>query len=238
MIKAVGIVGGSDANRATLVRGLTQELTGRGHQVAVLRHPSDDADDSPEEAASLAGTVGLSGFVSERGTVLYWPQPLTMEEIIRHIDADFLIADGFAEEKSFPRIVALDDGFDQDDLSLDLTLCTIASGDGPKDAAAPVLGLDDMARIADVVEKAAFKLPALDCKECGFKTCYEMAGAIVAGDRTVADCVSLSPQTVVTLDGQLMPMKSFVSDIIRGTIVGMLTSLKGFHKGVIEIRTE
>jgi molybdopterin-guanine dinucleotide biosynthesis protein B len=219
MIKAVGIVGGSDETRAAVVRELAVELTDRGNRVAVLRHPSHQADMSPEEAASLAGIVGQSGFVSERGTVLYWPMPLTIEETIRHIDADILIADGFVDEVTFPRMVCADDGADSSGLSL--TTCS-----------------EDVAALADLVQERAFKLPALDCKECGLASCYEMAQAIVAGERTIEDCVSLTPQTTVTIDGQLMPMKSFVSDIIRGTIVGMLAALKGFHKGVIEIRTE
>jgi hypothetical protein len=32
-----------------------------------------------------------------------------------------------------------------------------------------------------------------------------------------------------------MPMNPFISSIVRGTILGLLSSLKGFRKGKIEI---
>jgi hypothetical protein len=52
----------------------------------------------------------------------------------------------------------------------------------------------------------------------------------------VEDCISLQPMTEVRIDGELMPMNPFISDIVRGTILGMLSPLKGFKKGKIEIR--
>ena len=94
---------------------------------------------------------------------------------------------------------------------------------------------DEIGKIADLVEEKGFKLPNLDCGSCGHARCYDMACEIVAGTGSIEDCISLQPATEVRIDGQLMPMKPFISGIVRNTILGMLSSLKGFKEGKIEI---
>jgi len=90
-------------------------------------------------------------------------------------------------------------------------------------------------KVADLVEKRAFKLPSLDCKGCGRESCYDMARDIVAGTGSIEECISLQPTTEITVDGQPLSLNPFISGIVRGTILGMLSSLKGFKKGRIEI---
>jgi hypothetical protein len=60
----------------------------------------------------------------------------------------------------------------------------------------------------------------------------------MAGKKTVEDCVSLQPATRVVIGGQLLPMKPFISDLVRGAVIGLLSSLKGFSPGEIEIHIE
>ena len=79
-------------------------------------------------------------------------------------------------------------------------------------------------------------MPNLDCGGCGYERCYDLAREIVAGTGSVEDCVSLQPTTEVKIDGQPMPMNSFISSIVKNTVLGMLSPLKGFKKGEIEIR--
>jgi molybdopterin-guanine dinucleotide biosynthesis protein B len=78
-------------------------------------------------------------------------------------------------------------------------------------------------------------LPALDCGGCGHERCYDMAREIVAGTGSLEDCVSLQPSTEVRIDGELVPLNPFIAGIVRGTVLGLLSSLKGFKKGKIEI---
>jgi len=39
----------------------------------------------------------------------------------------------------------------------------------------------------------------------------------------------------VRIDGKLVPMNPFISSIVRSTILGVLSPLKGFKRGRIEI---
>jgi len=86
------------------------------------------------------------------------------------------------------------------------------------------------------VEEKAFKLPNLNCGGCGYETCYEMAREIVKGNKSMEDCVSLQPATKVKIDGKLMPMNPFISELVESTVRGLLSPLKGFSKGRIEIK--
>jgi len=40
----------------------------------------------------------------------------------------------------------------------------------------------------------------------------------------------------VKVDGKIVPMNPFIAKIIKNTITGLLSSLKGFVKGDIEIK--
>ena len=62
-----------------------------------------------------------------------------------------------------------------------------------------------------------------------------LAREIVGGRAGAEDCVSLQPIMEVKIDGQPMPMNPFISGIVRSTILGVLSLLKGFKKGRIEI---
>jgi molybdopterin-guanine dinucleotide biosynthesis protein B len=167
---------------------------------------------------------------------------LSLENVIPYLEADTVLVEGFEKEKTFPKIVCLrgePDDADRDrleDLFDGLAICAVGPADQMGGVAVPLFGRDEVGLVADLVEEKAFKLPNLDCGGCGRETCYDLAREIVAGSGSVEDCVSLQPATEVKVDGQPMPMNPFISGIVRSTILGMLSPLKGFKKGKIEIR--
>ena len=148
---------------------------------------------------------------------------------------------GFKKEKTVPKIVCLrgePDDADRDrseDLFDGLAICAVGPADQIGGVAVPLFGRDEMGMIAGLVEEKAFKLPNLDCGGCGHERCYDLAREIVAGRGSVEECVSLQPAVEVKIDGRPMPMNPFISGVVRGTILGMLSSLKGFKKGKVEI---
>jgi molybdopterin-guanine dinucleotide biosynthesis protein B len=72
------------------------------------------------------------------------------------------------------------------------------------------------------------KLPKLDCKECGFASCEEMAKAILEGKATLADCVVIKAgkKVVLKVGGNEIPMGGFVQDFVKSTTLGMVKTLK------------
>ena len=243
MLKVVGIIGYKNSGKTTLTHKLARELTRRGHQVAVIKHLSHHLDLPGKDTATLGEAVGQVGFISPQQSGVFWKGALCLEDMIPHLEADIFLAEGFKAEKTYPKIACLRGEPDDRDLFDGLVICAVApadlmgkvavpSGDGIRP---PLLDRDDVGRIADLVEQKAFKLPNLDCGGCGYEQCYEMGREIVAGTASVEDCVALQPTAEVRIDGQPMPLNPFVSRLVEGAILGMLSSLKGFKRGRIEI---
>jgi molybdopterin-guanine dinucleotide biosynthesis protein B len=246
----VGIIGYKNSGKTTLAHTLARELTARGHEVAVIKHSSHPLDLAEKDTATFGEAVGQVGFISPQRSAVFWKKSLSLEDIIPYLEANIVLVEGFKKEKTFPKIVCLrerPDDADRDrseDLFDGLAICAVGPADQMGELAipsfdklrTPLFGRDEVGLIADLVEEKAFKLPNLDCGGCGCETCYDLAREIVAGSASVEDCVSLHPITEVKVDGRPMPMNPFISGIVRSTIFGMLSSLKGFRKGKIEIK--
>ncbi|MEA3340913.1 MAG: molybdopterin-guanine dinucleotide biosynthesis protein B [Chloroflexota bacterium] len=234
MRQVVGIVGYQGSGKTTLTRALVRELTSQGHEAAVIKHSSHHLDLPGKDTAMLRKVAGQVGFISPQESAIFWKKSLSLENIIPYLEADIVLVEGFKKERAYPKIACLRGMPDDADLFDGLLIAAV----GPANYAGDGVSLfdrDAVGEIADLVEQKAFKLPNLDCGGCGRETCYDLAREIVAGVGRVEDCVSLRPATKVRIDGELMPMNPFISGIVRGAIVGMLSPLKGFKEGKIEI---
>lgn len=246
MLKVVGIIGYKNSGKTTLTHALARELTGRGHEVAVIKHSSHHLDLPGKDTTALGEAVGQVGFISPQESGVFWKKSLSLENIAPYLEAEFILVEGFKTEKTFPKIVCLRGEPDDRNLFDGLVICAVGPADQMEGMdvhsfdglGIPLLGWDEVGKIADLVEQKAFKLPNLDCGGCGHELCYDMAREIVTGSGSVEDCVSLQPATEIRIDGRLMPMNPFISSIVRNTILGLLSPLKGFkktEKGKIEI---
>ena len=74
-------------------------------------------------------------------------------------------------------------------------------------------------------------LPGLNCKKCGYPSCEEMAVAIYKKNAKLSNCVTLrlrsELRTKIMIDKLEVPIQTFVSEIIRKSVLGMISSLKG-----------
>jgi len=237
-MKAVGIIGYKKSGKTTLLVNLARELTERDHTVSSVKHVSCDLD-LPETDTSMHRKFAhqVAAISPTESAIFFW-ESMNLEEMLNYLKADFILIEGFKREKTFPKIVCLREGDDPETLLDGLEICVVGdSPDGQTDINVPVLDAEkDIGKMADLVEEKAFKLPGLNCEACGYKTCYELAQQIVKGNKTISGCRSLNADVQIKIDGRIMPAKPFISDMVGKTITGMLSSLKGYRKGSIEIK--
>ena len=227
-MKAIGIVGYKGSGKTHLGINLSEELRRRGYTVAIVKHAQGSLDLPDKDTGLYRGHCDRLIAISEKGRTEFFEGKVNFEEVVDSLDVDFVIVEGFKEKKNFPKIVCLRKKSEEKELFLGLEIGLVGNGNFHPDK--------DISTIADLVVEKAFKLPCLDCGDCGFATCYELAREIVKGEKRVSDCTRLEQDVEMWVAGERMELNPFVSEILRKTIKGFLSGLKGFKEGKIRIK--
>jgi molybdopterin-guanine dinucleotide biosynthesis protein B len=229
-LKLVGLVGFKASGKTTLAVKLAQELTNRGNKVAVVKHAPEGIDILDKDTDKHKKAAQTVAAISENESALFFPGKHSLENMLKYLQSDYVIVEGFKQEKTFPKILCLKEKSDMKKLSDRLEIAAVGNFSGLN---IPVI--NDINKLCDLIEQKAFKLPDLDCGECGYSTCFELAKEIVEGKKTISDCKALLPDIKIKIDQTLLPLNPFAQEIIRNTIKGMLSSLKGYTAGNIKI---
>ena len=238
-MRVIGIIGYKKSGKTTLTIKLSNELTKRGYKVAVVKHINEDLDLANSDTSKYKEGLTQVAAITPKESVIFLKNKKNLEEIIKYLEADIVLIEGFKKEKTFPKIVCLREESEKVELFDGLQLCTagfISKGLDPKLCDFNILNDKDIKKIAEIVINKSFKLPNLNCGGCGYKDCYGLAQEIVKGNKIPGDCTSLEPSTLVKVNGKIVPMNSFIAKIVENTITGLLSPLKGFTKGDIEIK--
>ncbi|MEE9316052.1 MAG: molybdopterin-guanine dinucleotide biosynthesis protein MobB [bacterium] len=227
-MKVIGIIGYKGSGKTHLGINLSEELKRRGYTVAIVKHVQGSLDPPHKDTSLYRGHCDQLIAISEEGVTEFFKGKLNFEQALDSLDADFIIVEGFKEKKNFPKIVCLREKGEEKELSDGLEIALAGKGNFNSDR--------DISTIADLVVEKAFKLPNLDCGDCGLDTCYELARKILKGKRKVSDCTRLGQDVEVRVAGEPMELNPFVSDILRKTIKGFLSGLKDFKEGKIRIK--
>ncbi len=238
-MRVIGITGYKKSGKTTLTLKLSDELIKRGYKVAVIKHINEDLDLANSDTSKYKECLTQVAAITPKESVIFLKNKKNLEEIIKYFEADIILIEGFKREKTFPKIVCLREESEKAELFDGLQLCTV--GFVPKDVNSNIYDFnilkdEDIKKIANIVVEKSFKLPNLNCGECGYQDCYGLAQEIVKGNKTLDDCSSLEPSTLVKVNGKIISMNPFIARIVKNTITGLLSSLKGFTKGDIEIK--
>ncbi len=238
-MRVIGIIGYKKSGKTTLTLKLSDELTERGYKVAVIKHVNEDLDLANSDTLKYKKDLAQVAAITPKESVIFLKNKNNLEEIIKYFEADIILIEGFKKEKTFPKIVCLREESEKAELFDGLQLCTagfVSKEVNPNLYDFNILNDEDIKKIAEIVINKSFKLPNLNCGECGYQDCYGLAQEIVKGNKTLDDCSSLEPSTLVKVNGKVVPMNSFIARIVKNTITGLLSPLKGFIKGDIEIK--
>jgi len=238
-MRVIGITGYKKSGKTTLTLKLSDELIKRGYKVAVVKHINEDLDLANSDTSKYKEILTQVAAITPEESVIFLKNKKNLEEIIKYFEADIALIEGFKKEKTFPKIVCLRGESEKAELFDGLQLCTaslVSKDMNPRVSEFNILNDEDIKKIAEIAINRSFKLPNLDCGECGYQDCYSLAQEIVKGNKTPGDCPSLEPSTLVKVNGKIISMNLFIAKIVKNTIIGLLSSLKGFIKGDIEIK--
>jgi molybdopterin-guanine dinucleotide biosynthesis protein B len=235
-MKAFGVIGYHHTGKTTVVTELIKSLSAKGFKVATIKDiHSEQYHADTEGKNSWKHLQAGSQMTFARGlhdTALIFPQPLSLNEMTHLLTCDYLIIEGM-KEAPVPKILCVDK-LEQLEELYDDTVFAVSGVIAPQhpDWEEPPMfdintQLDKLTSL--VIEKVFDLLPDSEpqcCQHCGL-TCYELAAAIVKGEKQRCDCVSDSlKQIVLTVDGKEIPLVPFVQHLLQDLVKTFVSNLK------------
>ena len=233
-MKAVGIVGFKKSGKTTLITRLSQELSTRGYKVAAIKHTPSHIFFPETDSSKFKEHCSFVAAIGQEETEIIIKGEKSIEDILAYCDSDIVLIEGFKRAKTFPKIVCLKDEGDKNELFDGLQLFTASFDAGNADFA--ITNDDHIKEMATIIIERAFKLPGLNCADCGYQNCYELAKEIVKGKKAVDACISLHPPISIQVNGSGLALNGFTAHFFKTTVLAMVSALKGVRKGPVEIK--
>lgn len=218
-----GIYGPSGSGKTALIEELIAGLNKKGFKVASIKHTrgefSLDEQGKDTWRHRKAGAE-LTVFSTPIETTYIKGNTNELRKILQEIsmlgDFDIVLVEGFTES-NIPKIAVGE--FNAEEKTASNTV--LQYKENKKEI------LDHLTRKIEI-HRIAMKLPGLNCGDCGFDSCWEMAKAIYEGEKKFENCENLRSQRIkLQVNGKNIPLSGFPSRIIRETVIGMLSALKG-----------
>ncbi len=233
-MKAVGIVGFKKSGKTTLITRLSQELSTRGYKVAAIKHTPSHIFFPETDSSKFKEHCSFVAAIGQEETEIIIKGEKSIEDILAYCDSDIVLIEGFKRAKTFPKIVCLKDEADKNELFDGLQLFAASFDAGNADFA--ITNDDHIKEMATIIIERAFKLPGLNCADCGYQNCYELAKEIVKGKKAVDACISLHPPISIQVNGSGLALNGFTAHFFKTTVLAMVSALKGVRKGPVEIK--
>ncbi|NYB50957.1 MAG: molybdopterin-guanine dinucleotide biosynthesis protein B [Methanobacteriaceae archaeon] len=215
-MKIIAVAGTKNTGKTTLVTRIVSELANRNYKVGTAKHTHVQLDVEGKDTWKhrKAGASVVVGAGADE-TFFITHQDMSLEEIINSVEylfkPDFLVLEGYKKAPYLKISTSpLDDPF------------TLTEVDVMK------LDEESLRELVDLVEERSFgKLANINCGECGFKDCNEMAQAMVKGEAKEDLCVmKKTSEVLLKINGSPVPLNPFVNKFIKNTFLGMISSLK------------
>ena len=261
----IGVVGYKKSGKTSLIESLVQELTKRGYHVATAKHINQKGfsmdtkgkDTWRHSAAGANPVVSVSdieiAIIMKNGV-----QQFSFDRMLSFTsETDVVILEGFSwlvlKNEHVGKILCVRDkeewsNFRQKVKGEIIAFCST------QPVGKSILRIEEdfqtlVKQVLRYVErkrkisKILSCLPGLDCGKCGHSSCEEMAMAIYSKKAKLSDCVTLrlrsKLKTRIIVNDVEVPLQPFVSEIIRKSLLGMVSTLKGVSiRGNEEIRID
>jgi len=248
----LAVVGYKASGKTTIIERLVPELIKEGFTVATIKHISHqdfsiDREGSDTWRHSRVGANPVIAFSNNEVSVIIKGANLPLESISRLIPefgANLLILEGFSSivlnDEDVGKIICVKSKkeymeFKESAKGEVIAFCSF------QNLGEPVLNIDrefkilvnktlnfimKRIRILEILNSLA----GLNCGKCGRKSCKELAEEIYNGTASPEECVVLKVKsklgTKIIVEGREVPIQPFVSELVRKTVLGMISSLK------------
>lgn len=249
----IAVIGRKNSGKTTVVERVVRELTQKRYRVATAKHVSQkgfsidkkgkdtwkhvEAGANPVISVSDAETAVL---IKNKGA------EFSLEQIVQFTsESNIVVLEGFSHliqsHERVSKIICVRNRREYNDFSK-ITTGTIIAYCSINPMEKPILNIGDDMRII-VQQTVSFvkrkqksaqilsQLPQLDCTKCEYSSCEEMAEAISRKEAEMVDCLTLKLKsklrTKIVINDAELPIQPFVSEIVRSTLLGMISTLKG-----------
>lgn len=165
-IPVVSVVGRGDSGRTTLLEGVISSLAGRGWRVATAKNHAHETDiDVPGKDTwrhERAGAVVTMVSAPNRfGVIRRVDRPRTLAELAEEAgDVDILLTEGFRGSSPVLIEVVRAERSSEPTCDVEELLALVTDVAELGTCSAPVFGLDEAARVADLIEERFLGGPA------------------------------------------------------------------------------
>ena len=261
-IPMVGVIGRKDSGKTTIVEAIVQELKKGGHHVATAKHINQkgfsiDVEGKDTWRHSRAGANPVASVSDLETAVLIkdGEKQFSPSQLFGFAcEIDVIVLEGFSrsvlDDKNVGKILCVRSREECRDFK-EKAKGKIIACCSARPIGKPVLRIEEdssvlVRRTLRYIERERkistilSSLSGLNCGKCGYSLCEEMATAIYRRKARLNDCVTLKLRsklkTQITINDTEIPIQPFVSEIIRNTLLGMVSTLKGVSiKGNEEI---
>jgi len=244
------VCGFHNTGKTTTVKELIHRIKIGGQRVASIKqiHFEGFQIDQPNKNSFIHKAAGANPVVArgEKETDFLYDQRMDFMEIVRKIDADWLVVEGF-DDFPLPKIVC---GATEADLDAFMDNRTFAFSGIVGTKRQEYRGLrvfnpmeaEQAQQLWELVAGKVFPmLPYVDdacCRLCGL-TCSKLVEAIIQGEKSRADCTIDQSRVVLKIDGKRISIVPFVQKILQNNVESLARELDGWEEGkTIEVIIE
>ncbi|MDA3886241.1 MAG: molybdopterin-guanine dinucleotide biosynthesis protein MobB [Candidatus Delongbacteria bacterium] len=246
-MKILSVFGITKSGKTTSVENIIKELVKRRYQVDSVKEIhydkfKIDTEGTNTDRHNKAG----ANVVTARGiseTDVLFKRKLSMEEIYKFYDSEYLILEG-VRDSNVPKIICAHNT-DEIDERLDdsvFAICGRISNEISEYKGLPVINATtDIDKLVDlIVDIVPEKLPDFPpecCGECKYGSCEALLAKIIRKEADITECVINNKMIHLHIDGKEIEMVPFVQKILLNSVLSTVKELDGYRKnGKIEIK--
>jgi len=250
-MKIFSVNGISKSGKTTTIENIIKELKRRGYTVGTIKeiHYEKFKIDTEGTNTYRHKDAGAE-LVTARGyyeTDVLFPKNLSIEEILKFYNTDYVIMEG-VRESSCPAVLCAHSKEDIEAKKNDefyqrvFLISGVVSASINEFEGIPVIdSMTNIVGLVDKIEKDVFEMlpdfPPECCSACG-QSCRELSALILKGKADRNDCVLKKEKIILKVNNKKIAIVPFVQGILRDSIIAMVKNLKGCEEPaniVIEI---